>query len=166
MVTSGADDAAKVPHARGGSVRAAEDAQAAIHAWTRLDQALSSFNRALERDHGVPGAQLAVLRLVADWGPAIALAELRSRLVMPPATLGQLLDRLAARGLVSTTPDPHDRRRRLVQLTASGRRTIAAAPLAGPVRLRHVAADPKRLRRLAAALTDAVDLFGLEDHAR
>jgi DNA-binding MarR family transcriptional regulator len=151
--------------ADGDPARAAQDAVAAIRAWTRLDQALSAFNRTLEREHGVTGAQLALLRLVAEWGPAIALADLRSRLVMHPATLGQLLDRLAARDLVTITPDPHDRRRRLVELTATGRRTIAAAPLAGPVRLRHIAADPKRLRRLTAALTDAVELFGLQEHA-
>ena len=38
---------------------------------------------------------------------------------------------------------------------------LAKAPLAGPVRLRQVAADPVQLERLAAALEDAMELFAL-----
>jgi hypothetical protein len=63
---------------------------------------------------------------------------------------------------------PHpaaDRRRRLVALTAAGQRLTEQAPLAGPVRLRQVTADAARLRRLADAFTDAIDLFGLEAYA-
>ena len=138
---------------------------AAIRAWTRLDHAIAAFNRELERAHRVTGAQLALLRLVAEWGPVVRLGELRERLVMHPATLGQLLDRLAARGMVEVAADAADRRRRVVQLTARGQRVVTEAPLAGPVRLRHVAADPRRLSRLAEALTDAIVLFGLEEYA-
>jgi MarR family transcriptional regulator, temperature-dependent positive regulator of motility len=149
------------------------DALAAIHAWTRLDAAIGAFNRRLEREHGVTGAQLAILRIVREWGRSepvsraaggVALSALRERLVMHPATLGQLLDRLAARGLVDVSPDPGDRRRRLVRLTAEGERTVRAAPLAGPVRLRYQPADPTTLRRLAQALDDAIVLFGLEGY--
>jgi DNA-binding MarR family transcriptional regulator len=139
---------------------------AAIRAWTRLDQAIAAFNRQVEQQHGVTGAQLAILRLVAEWGPQVRLAEIRKRLVMHPATLGQLLDRLAARRLVELTADTTDRRRRLVEVTPEGQRVVEQAPLAGPVRLRHVAADPQRLRRLTAALDDALVLFGLEEYSR
>jgi DNA-binding MarR family transcriptional regulator len=142
-----------------------EEAVAAIRSWTRLDQAITAFNRRVEARFGVTGAQLAILRLVAEWGPRLRLADLRDRLVMHPATIGQLLDRLAARGLVELTPDPDDRRRRIVSLTPEGRRVAEEAPLSGPVRLRHAPADAERLRRLAAALDDAVVLFGLEDYA-
>jgi DNA-binding MarR family transcriptional regulator len=151
------------------AVVASPDAVAAIRAWTHLDQAMAAFDRDLRARHGVTGRQLAVLRLVDEWGPAPTLAELRRRLVMHPATLGQLVDRLAGAGLVELAADAGDRRRRTVGLTAAGRRLLAAAPLAGPVRLRglpegHAAADPARLRRLAAALTDAIELFGLEGY--
>jgi DNA-binding MarR family transcriptional regulator len=143
--------------------RVVSEAVAAVRAWTRLDQAIAEFNRVLERAHGVTGAQLAVLRLVRERSGTVALADLRGRLVMHPATLGQMLDRLAARGLVTLTADPADRRRRLVSLTVEGRRVTEQAPLAGPVRLRHVPADPDRLRRLADAFDDAIVLFGLEE---
>jgi DNA-binding MarR family transcriptional regulator len=147
------------------------EAVATIRAWTRLDQAIVGFNRALERAYGVTGAQLAIMRLVAEWSgattagtSAVPLAVLRQRLVMHPATLGQILERLAERGLVTLTADPTDRRRRLVALTAVGTQVLADAPLAGPVRLRHVDADPDRLHRLATAFNDAIVLFGLEEY--
>jgi DNA-binding MarR family transcriptional regulator len=149
------------------------EAVAAIRAWTRLDQAIAGFNRVLERRHGVTGAQLAVLRLVREWATpprggrahdVVPLSVLRQRLVMHPASLGQLLDRLAERGLVTLTPDPADRRRRLVTLTADGIQVIRDAPLGGPVRLRHIEEDPDRLRRLAAAFEDAIVLFGLKEY--
>jgi DNA-binding MarR family transcriptional regulator len=144
---------------------ATPEAVSAIQAWVRLDQAIAAFNRELDRHHGVTGAQLAILRLLTEWGPEIRLADLRSRLAVHPATLGQLLDRLAVRGLVDMTADPTDRRRRVVRLSDLGIRVVKDAPLAGPVRLRQVPEDPRRLRRLERALTDAVVLFGLEEYA-
>lgn len=144
------------------------DAVAVIHAWTRLDAAIGAFNRWLEREHGVTGAQLAILRIVGEWagaGGGVALSAMRERLAMHPATLGQILERLAGRGLVEVSPDPGDRRRRLVRLTAAGARLVEAAPLAGPVRLRYQPADRTTLRRLAQALDDAIVLFGLEGFA-
>jgi DNA-binding MarR family transcriptional regulator len=159
------------------------EALAAVRAWTRLDAAFTEFNRRLTNRYGVTGAQLAMLRLIHEWSArgtvplgargtvslgargAVPLATLRDRLAMHPATIGQLLDRLAERRLVVLAPDPEDRRRRLVRLTPAGARLTDQAPLAGPVRLRHAEADPARLRRLAAALTDAVDLFGLTEYA-
>lgn len=129
---------------------------------------MGAFNRALEREYRVTGAQLAILRIVAEWGGAggeVRLADLRSRLVMHPATLGQLLDRLAERGFVTMVADPTDRRRRLVRLTREGIGTVRAAPVAGPVRLRYAQAEPHRLRRLTAAFKDATVLFGLEEYA-
>jgi DNA-binding MarR family transcriptional regulator len=139
------------------------DQLGAVRAWVRLDAAFAAFNRSLREQHGVTGAQLAMLRIVAE--EPLTLAELRRRLVMHPATLGQLIDRIERLGLVTTRPGAEDRRRRLVEVTDRGRRLLAEAPLAGPVRLRRVRADPERLRRLAEALTDAIDLFGLEEWA-
>jgi DNA-binding MarR family transcriptional regulator len=143
---------------------ATPEAVSAIQAWIRLDQAIAAFHRELDRNHGVTGAQLAIMRLLAEWGPEVRLADLRGRLVMHPATLGQLLDRLAMRGLVDLTADPADRRRRVVRLTDQGIRVIKEAPVAGPVRLRQIPEDPRRLRRLSRALADAIVLFGLEEY--
>jgi DNA-binding MarR family transcriptional regulator len=115
-----------------------------------MDRAFAQFNRWLETEHGITGAQLGILRIVAE---------------MEPVTLGQLVDRLAVRGLVVRTPGADDRRLREVTLTSLGARTLRGAPLAGPVRLRSAVAEPARLRALADAFTDAVTLFGLEEWA-
>lgn len=132
----------------------------AIRAWVRLDAAFAELNRQLRCEYGITGAQLAVLRIVAEQDH-LTLAALRRQLIMHPATLGQLVDRLASRHLVELSPDPDDRRRRRVSVTAAGREILAAAPLAGPVRLRSVPAEPDRVGGLADALSDAIDLFGL-----
>jgi DNA-binding MarR family transcriptional regulator len=137
------------------------DQLAAIRAWLRLDQAFAAFNRHLRERHGVTGAQLAMLRIVAER--PITLAELRANLAMHPATLGQLVDRLVRQGLVERRPTEADRRKRLVEPTPAGWRLLQEAPLAGPVRLRHQAVRRQRLKRLAEAFDDAVELFGLKE---
>jgi DNA-binding MarR family transcriptional regulator len=134
---------------------------ATIRSWYRLHRALIAFGQEVKRDHGVSGEQLALLRILGErdsW----ELSDLRSRLSMHPATLGQSIDRLAERKLVGVGPSSADRRRRIVTLTPAGRALIAAVPLVGPVRLRSLKTDPERLERVREAFDDAVILFGVE----
>jgi DNA-binding MarR family transcriptional regulator len=141
-----------------------QQALSAIVAWVRLDRAFENLNAELKRHYGITGLQLSVLRILAER-PQLPLAALRKALVMHPATLGQAIDKLRVMDLVTVRRDPDDKRSRNVALTPAGTTLIAGAPLAGPVRLRDVVVDPLRLERLAAALEDAIDLFGLEDWA-
>lgn len=141
-----------------------QQALSAIVAWLRLERAIDAFNLDLRRRFGLTGLQLAVLRILAER-PRLPLAALRKALVMHPATLGQAIDALRLKGLCEVRYDRRDRRARLVSLTAAGTALLADAPLAGPVRLREVMAEPARLEALAAALDDAVDLFGLQQWA-
>ncbi len=141
-----------------------QQALSAIVAWVRLDQALQALNLALRREFGITGLQLAVLRLLCER-PALPLAALRKTLVMHPATLGQSIDALRTLALVEVRRDSRDRRARLVAITAAGRALVARAPLAGPIRLREVAAEPARLDRLKLAFEDAIELFGLAEPA-
>jgi len=106
-----------------------------------------------------------MLRLVAEFGGRTTLAELKSRLALHPASLGQLIARLADKGLVAVSPDPADQRRRLVELTEDGRRLLAEAPLAGPVRLRHQPPDSATLAALTDGFDRAIEAFGLTRHA-
>lgn len=138
-----------------------EDAVRAIRSWLRLERAFAAFNRELRATVGLTGAQLAMLRIVAEVGPT-TLAGLRGRLRLHPATLGQLMDRLREKSLVRLSVDRDDARRRVVELTAEGERALREAPLAGPVRLRSIETDPARLATLADALDDAIELFGLQ----
>src|SRR6185437_4261999 len=127
-----------------------QQALSAIVAWVRLDRAFEAFNLELKRRFGLTGLQLAILRILAER-PALPLAALRKTLVMHPATLGQAVDELKAKGLCLVQRDARDRRARLVALTPEGEALLARAPVAGPVRLRQVNAPPARLDRLAVA---------------
>lgn len=135
-------------------------ALSAIVAWVRLDQAIQNFNQVLRREFGITGLQLAVLRILAER-PSLPLAALRKSLVMHPATLGQSIDELRAKGLCTVTRDGRDKRARVVALTDAGRELMGRAPVAGPVRLREIETDAARLDNLKSAFEDAVDLFAL-----
>lgn len=137
-------------------------ALSALVAWVRLEAALDAFNGVLRARHGLTGLQLAVLRILRER-PQLPLAALRKALVMHPATLGQAIDALRRKKLVSVATDPRDRRARLVSLTAAGSALVEQAPLAGPMRLREVSVAPERLDALSAALGDALELFGLAE---
>jgi DNA-binding MarR family transcriptional regulator len=118
----------------------------------------------LRKTSGVTGEQVAICRIVAErevW----AMSELRDRLTMHPATLGQALARLEERGLIQTRPDDADGRRRQVVITQSGRDMLASLPLVGPVRLRTTDAHPDDLAAMAKGFTLAVELFGLRPWA-
>jgi DNA-binding MarR family transcriptional regulator len=141
-----------------------QQALSAIVAWVRLDRAFENLNAELKRRYGITGLQLAVLRILSER-PQLPLAALRKALVMHPATLGQAIDKLRIMELVTVRRDADDKRSRIVALSAAGKEMIAGAPLAGPVRLRDVTVEPARLERLAAALEDAIELFGLSDWA-
>jgi len=140
------------------------EALRAIRAWFRLERCFDSFNAYLRQRHDITGAQLAMLRIVAEQEP-VTLQQLRTQLVMHPATIGQLVDRIGARGLLTRRRAQPDARRRELRLTPAGRRLLASAPLAGPVRLRLERVDRARLNRLARAFEDAVVVFQLEEWA-
>jgi len=137
-----------------------QQALSAVVAWVRLERAFEAFNLDLRKRFGLTGLQLAILRILAER-PNLPLSALRKGLVLHPATLGQAVDELRAKGLCTVGRNPADRRARIVALTPAGETLLATAPLAGPVRLRQLAADPARLEALATALDDAIDLFGL-----
>jgi DNA-binding MarR family transcriptional regulator len=86
-----------------------EEAVAAIRAWQRLSNAMVALNRDVQQRHGVTGAQLALLRLLDEWDGRETLLDVRTRLAMHPATLGQLVERLHRVGLVRVDVDPQDR---------------------------------------------------------
>jgi DNA-binding MarR family transcriptional regulator len=141
-----------------------QQALSAIVAWVRLEQAFDNLAVELKQRFGLTRLQLSVLQILRER-PQLPLAALRKALVMHPATLGQAIDKLRIRGLVTVRRDPEDKRSRIVALTPEGAALIEDAPLTGAVRLRDINVEPMRLQRLAVALEDAVDLFGLDGWA-
>src|SRR3954453_2873287 len=93
-------------------------------------EVLRRFNRtyiqrigALDRAFLGVGLPLGAARLVFEIGSGdrTTVRELRARLGLDSGHLARQLRRLEDEGLVATAPDPHDRRRRTVQLTGKGR---------------------------------------------
>ncbi|MEU4799876.1 MarR family winged helix-turn-helix transcriptional regulator [Streptomyces sp. NPDC023327] len=65
-----------------------------------------------------------VLAAVADLGP-VAQAELGRSVLLDPKDMVGVLNDLQADGLVDRAPDPKDRRKNAITITAKGRRLVA-----------------------------------------
>src|SRR3974390_1886335 len=69
---------------------------------------------------------LAWLAWNAECG-SLSLSQIGERLQVTPATVTSAIDRLEADDLVRRVPHPNDARSTLAEITARGRRTVAAA---------------------------------------
>ncbi len=96
--------------------------------------------------------QFAVLARLAELGPQSQNA-LGRETAMDAATIKGVVDRLARQGLVATTPDPEDRRRLTVALTADGTAAFA--------RLRATALDVSRRTLAPLSPEEAASLMAL-----
>jgi DNA-binding MarR family transcriptional regulator len=112
--------------------------------WSSLSGALSLAGRAARAGAIDAGSRLglrlghiAVLAALTDFGPAVQ-RELGARLRQDPSDMVALLDDLQGRRWVRRSPDPADRRRKRVTLTAAGRRALERA-------LRELAAEQDAL---------------------
>jgi len=115
----------------------------------------ASFERLFAR-HGLTWGEFLVLAALRRSGPPYRMnpTALFSALILSSGAMTNRLDRLEAMGLIRRLPDPNDRRGRLVELTAKGRRLVDAAVvdhLANEERL-LAALGPSERRRLAELL--------------
>jgi DNA-binding MarR family transcriptional regulator len=81
--------------------------------------------RAALAEHGLEMWDYVVLSRL-EAGPARSQAELAEASGRDKTRLIPLLDRLGAAGLIARSPDPADRRNRVVELTPAGRTALAA----------------------------------------
>src|SRR5215471_10092580 len=72
------------------------------------------------REHGMTRAQWMIL-VRLDRQPGMSQNELASLIEVEPITVGRLVDRLEARGMVERRPDPADRRIWRLHLTPAAR---------------------------------------------
>ena len=114
-----------------------------------LRQWIVAHVKTVEADRGLSLQQYAALRGIRDG--AISPGELARQWQVTPAVLTGIVDRLERRGLVRREPDPRDRRRLRLALTAAGRAASAEVE-------RVLTAD--LAARLAAASAD--ELAGLD----
>ena len=75
---------------------------------------------------GLTQMQFAALAKLHEAGPC-SQNQLGRLIYLDAATTKGVVDRLAARRLITALPDPHDRRRRAIALTEAGRAVADAA---------------------------------------
>jgi len=125
-----------------------------------LRDAVGRLVRRLRAEPGPPVAQMTVLARVDRHGPA-SVSDLAAAERMRPQSMAQTVHDLEAAGLVSRRPDPDDRRRAFVELTAAGRDLLRATRkrregwLADALE-RELSADERALLAEAVALLGRV----------
>lgn len=95
-----------------------------------------------------------VLSLACDEPAGIPQRQVASDMGLDPSQIVALIDELEARDLVTRTPDPSDRRNKLIVATAAGRELCEdARQRSEATSARHFAgADPTLLSELRACL--------------
>lgn len=88
-----------------------------------LRDSVGRLVRRLRLEPGPPVPQMTVLGRLDREGPATTSA-LAAAERMRPQSMAQTVHDLEAAGLVSRRPDPNDRRRAFVELTAAGRELL------------------------------------------
>ncbi|MEX0871357.1 MAG: MarR family transcriptional regulator [Aquisalimonadaceae bacterium] len=87
-------------------------------------------------DFGITPVQYAAL-IAVEQSPGIDATRLSALIAFDRSTLGNVLERLEARGLIARSEDKNDRRVKLLRLTRQGRRLLAdVKPAVGRVQER------------------------------
>jgi MarR family transcriptional regulator, organic hydroperoxide resistance regulator len=131
--------------------------RAAQHMRAGLDEAASA--------HGLSGARDWIVLSALASGPRQTQLALAQSLGLDKTTMTSLLDRMESRGLITRCKDSHDRRARIPELTAAGRRVqaevtsardrVEAGLLGG-----FTAGEQTQLRTLLTRLTVAPSAHG------
>jgi MarR family transcriptional regulator, organic hydroperoxide resistance regulator len=101
----------------------------AVEAWEllwRLMQANKPRFMALAQELGLAPMQLHALRLI-EPGVEVPMSSLAGKLFCDASNVTGIVDRLEARGLIERRPAEHDRRVKLLVLTAEGDRVRSTA---------------------------------------
>ncbi|MCG6963431.1 MAG: MarR family transcriptional regulator [Acidobacteria bacterium] len=110
-----------------GSDHAAAAERRALGAYVKLMRAAESVTAHLSiglREVRLTTSQIGVLEALYHLGP-MCQGDLSAKLLKSNANLTVVVGNLERRGLVSRCPDPEDRRRVIVTLTANGHRLIS-----------------------------------------
>jgi DNA-binding MarR family transcriptional regulator len=98
-----------------------------IIALRRITRAVDIHSDFMQRNFGLTGPQLTILRVVNRLQP-VSAGELAKSANFNRGTLTGILDRLELNGFVSRNRYAPDRRSVILKLTAAGRRVLAEAP--------------------------------------
>jgi len=100
-----------------------------LRALRRITRATDIHSRRLAQQHQLTGPQLVCLRQMRTDGE-LTPSVLSRRVSLSQATVTGILDRLAARGLLTRVRSESDRRRVMLALTPEGERVADSAPSA------------------------------------
>ena len=98
-----------------------------IIALRRITRAVDIHSDYMQRNFGLTGPQLTILRVISRLQP-LSAGELAKSANFNRGTLTGILDRLEANGFVSRNRLPSDRRSVILKLTAAGKRILDEAP--------------------------------------
>src|SRR4051812_46147061 len=144
------------------SAAAAPDTRVVLDSIRRIVQSLRESSRDAESRAGLSGAQLFVLRTLAE-SPGLSLSALAERTRTHQSSVSVVVARLARDGLVERSTAAGDARRAEIFLSPSGLRRIKTAPATAQERL-VAAVDslaPSQRERLASMLDGVVSAMAL-----
>lgn len=101
---------------------------AVLIALRRIVRSIDLHSKRLVHDYGITGPQALVLKFLITGEP-LPVGELARGVNLSQATVTDILDRLAGRGLVQRVRSEADKRRVLVTSTAAGKEVAEHAPL-------------------------------------
>jgi DNA-binding MarR family transcriptional regulator len=127
-------------------------------------KAIETYSESVEKRFGLTGPQLWALWELGRSGPS-ALKDLAERMKLDSSTVVGVVDRLAIKGFVVRNPDPQDRRKISLALTARGEEILAAAPhpAQGHLLAGLETMDRKKVENLHEALTMLVRVMEAEN---
>ena len=125
----------------------------AVEALRQLVRLLHDSARMAQGRTGISGAQLFVLRVLADH-PGLSINALAERTMTHQSSVSVVVSRLLVKGLVARQAAPEDRRRQLVTLTARGRALYRTSPAVAQERIVEAvrALSPARRQGLSDGL--------------
>jgi DNA-binding MarR family transcriptional regulator len=137
---------------------------------TRVGLLLEAFQHRCLDPFGVLFIDYSVLRVLELVGDPHRMSptELSEIVVRSSGGMTQILDRLERAGLVARGPDPADRRKVLVALTADGLRTADAANARYASERERLLAGlaPDEVEQLDDAIDRLLDVMSAEDRER
>lgn len=133
---------------------------ACLDAIRRIVQSLRQSSRQAEQDVGLSGAQLFVLRRLAESDSPLSMGDLAERTLTHLSSVSVVVTKLVERGLVLRSPSRTDARRADVKLSAKGRAFLErSSPVTAQERLAEAIAalSPERREGLAHILGEVID---------
>ena len=135
----------------------------------RILASLRRLVRFLRLENGSRNAKLSTAQLFVlvqlSQGVSASIRELAERTMTDPSSVSVVVSKLVARGLVERTPDPGDKRRVALRLTATGKRAVSRAKDLPQVRMAEGLAQLplSKRRQIAQSLELLVQAVGADD---